>query len=95
VSAPDTVTAAGDVRLLPTPGHTPGHVSVTVEDGESFVILAGDTSYTDEMRLDGVSPDAKEAKATLERLQQLIDARGATYLPSHDPQAPARLQALG
>jgi glyoxylase-like metal-dependent hydrolase (beta-lactamase superfamily II) len=95
VSAPDTVTAAGDVRLLPTPGHTPGHVSVTVEDGHSFVILAGDTSYTDEMRLDGVSPDAKAAKATLERLQQLIDARGATYLPSHDPQAPARLQALG
>jgi glyoxylase-like metal-dependent hydrolase (beta-lactamase superfamily II) len=94
-SAPDALTAAGDVRLIPTPGHTPGHMSVTVETGDAFVILAGDTSYTEEMRLDGVAPDAKAALATLERLRRLVAERSATYLPTHDPESVARLQALG
>jgi N-acyl homoserine lactone hydrolase len=95
VSAPDTLTAAGDVRLEPTPGHTPGHMSVTVDTGDAFVILAGDTSYTDEMRLDGVSPDAKTAQATLGRLRALVAERHAVYLPAHDPGSVARLQTLG
>jgi N-acyl homoserine lactone hydrolase len=95
VSAPDTLTAAGDVRLEPTPGHTPGHMSVTVDTGDAFVILAGDTSYTDEMRLDGVSPDAKTAQATLDRLRALVAERQAVYLPAHDPGSVARLQTLG
>jgi len=70
-------------------------MSVTVDTGDALVILAGDTSYTDEMRLDGISPDAGTAKATLARLRRLVDERSATYLPSHDPQGVARLQALG
>jgi N-acyl homoserine lactone hydrolase len=95
VSAPDALTAAGDVRMIPTPGHTPGHMSVTVETGDALVILAGDTSYDDDMRLDGIAPDARTAKATLERLRRLVAERGATYLPSHDPRSVQRLQALG
>jgi glyoxylase-like metal-dependent hydrolase (beta-lactamase superfamily II) len=95
VSAPDALTAAGDVRLEPTPGHTPGHMSVTVEDGDALVILAGDTSYDDRMLLDGVAPDAAAARATLARLRRLVDERQVVYLPSHDAGAPARLQALG
>jgi len=95
VSAPDSLTAAGDVRLEPTPGHTPGHMSVTVDTGRAFVILAGDTSYDDRMLLDGISVNAKQARASHERLRALIAERDATYLPSHDPQSVARLQALG
>jgi N-acyl homoserine lactone hydrolase len=95
VRAPDALTAAGDVRLEPTPGHTPGHMSVTVEDGDTLVILAGDTSYDDRMAVDGVAPDAAAARATLARLQRLVDERRAVYLPSHDPGAAARLQGLG
>jgi len=95
VSAPDTLTAAGDVRLEPTPGHTPGHMSVTVDTGDGFVLLAGDTSYDDRMLLDGVATDARAAKATLARLRRLIAERDATYLPTHDPESRARLQALG
>jgi N-acyl homoserine lactone hydrolase len=94
VSAPDALTAAGDVRLIPTPGHTPGHMSVTVDTGDAFVILAGDTSYDDSMRLDGVSPDAATSQATLDRLRALVAERQAVYLPSHDPQSAARLQAV-
>lgn len=95
VSAPDALTAAGDVRLEATPGHTPGHMSVTVDTGDAFVILAGDTSYDDGLRLDGVSADAETALRTLERMRALIAARRATYLPSHDPRSVQRLQERG
>ena len=99
VSAPDALTAAGDVRLEPTPGHTPGHMSVTVEDGDDFVILAGDASYSERLMLDGVvdgnSADLEQVQATHARLRALVVERAATYLPTHDPESVARLQALG
>ena len=31
-----------EVRLIPTPGHTPGHVSVQIESGGSTAIISGD-----------------------------------------------------
>jgi hypothetical protein len=46
------------------------------------------------MQVDGIS-DAAASQRTLARLRALVDERGATYLPSHDPQSVARLQALG
>jgi N-acyl homoserine lactone hydrolase len=33
------------VRLVPTPGHTPGHQSVLVETDEGLVVVAGDVAY--------------------------------------------------
>jgi len=35
-----------DVRLLPTPGHTPGHVSVHIESGGATAIITGDMTHT-------------------------------------------------
>ena len=34
------------VRVLPTPGHTPGHQSVLVDTDDGLVVLAGDVGYT-------------------------------------------------
>jgi N-acyl homoserine lactone hydrolase len=34
------------VRVLPTPGHTPGHESVLVDTDDGVVVLAGDVGYT-------------------------------------------------
>jgi N-acyl homoserine lactone hydrolase len=34
------------VRVLPTPGHTPGHQSVLVDTEDGLVVLAGDVGYT-------------------------------------------------
>jgi N-acyl homoserine lactone hydrolase len=34
------------VRVLPTPGHTPGHQSVLVDTDDGVVVLAGDVGYT-------------------------------------------------
>ena len=46
------LTARGDVLIVPTPGHTPHHVSVLVS-GEPSFLLAGDTSYNQELLLAG------------------------------------------
>ena len=34
------------VRLVPTPGHSPGHESVLVDTEDGLVIVAGDVGYT-------------------------------------------------
>lgn len=101
--APDAglpITRAGDVRLVATPGHTAGHLSVLVDEGPRGVLLAGDASYTEATllagRVDGVSSmGGGEAAAaeTLGRIRRLAASRPLVYLPSHDPGAEARLEA--
>ena len=60
-SFPDSypVTRAGDVRFVPTPGHTIGHLSVIVTTSDITYFLAGDASYTQALmlseKIDGVS----------------------------------------
>jgi N-acyl homoserine lactone hydrolase len=89
------VTDAGDVRILPTPGHTPGHVSVVLDEGEQLVLFAGDTSYDQEMlvegAIDGVSPKPKEARDTMRRIRELAADRPTVYLPGHDREGERRL----
>ena len=69
------LTRAGDVVLLPTPGHTRGHLSVAVQDHERVVFLAGDTSYTEQLMLDGivdgVTDDPRTARRTLQQILRL------------------------
>jgi glyoxylase-like metal-dependent hydrolase (beta-lactamase superfamily II) len=88
------LTSKGDVRIVPTPGHTPYHVSVLVRGTPNY-FLAGDTSYNQELllagKIDGVSPDVKIAKNTLERIKALATDEPLVYLPSHDPDAERRL----
>lgn len=89
------VTRAGDVSLIPTPGHTAGHLSVVVRTPEITYFLAGDTSYTQALMLagqiDGVSMDRQIARRTLERIQDFCRSTPTVYLPSHDPDTPDRL----
>jgi glyoxylase-like metal-dependent hydrolase (beta-lactamase superfamily II) len=97
-SASMALTQAGDVRIVATPGHSKGHMSVILEeeDGTS-VLFAGDTSYSQELMLrgvvDGVSPDVAAAADTLERIKEYTAGRRVVYLPSHDPRSAGRLEA--
>jgi glyoxylase-like metal-dependent hydrolase (beta-lactamase superfamily II) len=89
-AASHTLTEAGDVVLVPTPGHTYGHLSVLVRrPGRPTVLLAGDASYTEQLMLegavDGVAIDEQAAYATLLRLQRLTRSDPTVYLPAHDP----------
>jgi glyoxylase-like metal-dependent hydrolase (beta-lactamase superfamily II) len=89
------LTDAGDVRIVGTPGHTPGHQSVILEDGDSTIFFAGDTSYTEALmvgrRIDGVASDDQAARETLRRINVLAAERRLVYLPAHDAEAAARL----
>jgi N-acyl homoserine lactone hydrolase len=90
------VTRAGDVVVVPTPGHTPGHVSVLVTSDDLTYFLAGDTSYTEQLLLDqlpdGVSPNAGVTRGTLQQILSLAGAQPVIYLPTHDPESVVRLQ---
>jgi glyoxylase-like metal-dependent hydrolase (beta-lactamase superfamily II) len=45
-----------------------------------------------EGKVDGVSPDEEISRQTLSRIRELASQRPLVYLPSHDPEAEARLQ---
>ena len=89
------LTQAGDVMLVPTPGHTRGHLSVVVQDGDHAIFLAGDTSYTQDLLLDlapdGVGPDAAQERDTHRRILELAQMAPLIYLPAHDPDSARRL----
>lgn len=59
------------VRLLPTPGHTPGHQSVLVDVDEGSVLIAAQASWTAAEYLAGGDPDT-----------QAHDGLGDDYLAS-------------
>jgi N-acyl homoserine lactone hydrolase len=89
------LTEAGDVTLVPVPGHTPGQLAVVLEDGGHSVFLAGDSSYTEDAMLrgaaDGVGADEEAERLTHERIRAYAAATPTVYLPSHDPETAIRL----
>jgi len=89
-----SLTKQGDVLIVPTPGHTPHHVSVVV-CGSPSLFLAGDTSYNQQLlvdgKVDGVSPNPNVTRQTIARITALAKERDLVYLPSHDPESQNRL----
>jgi glyoxylase-like metal-dependent hydrolase (beta-lactamase superfamily II) len=75
----------GSVRLLSTPGHTPGHQSIQV--GERLVI-GGDVTHfasgLDDHRFPLFADDFEAQAASAERLRALRDD-GGVVRPGHDP----------
>jgi glyoxylase-like metal-dependent hydrolase (beta-lactamase superfamily II) len=89
------VTSDGNIIIVPTPGHTPGHVSVIAVDGDVCYFLAGDTTYTQqtliEGKVDGVSPNEAVSLRTMQAIMRLAQDRLMIYLPTHDPESANRL----
>ena len=89
------VTSDGTVVIVPTPGHTPGHVSVVVVDGDVNYFLAGDTTYTQQSlvheQVDGVSPSEAVSLETMRRIVRYARSQSTVYLPTHDPESGNRL----
>jgi glyoxylase-like metal-dependent hydrolase (beta-lactamase superfamily II) len=89
------ITRDGAVRLVPTPGHSPGHMSVVVSAPDMTYFLAGDVSYSQALMLaekvDGVTQDRATAQHTLARVAEFCRSQPTIYLPSHDPAGRERL----
>ncbi|MEP7294531.1 MAG: N-acyl homoserine lactonase family protein [Chloroflexota bacterium] len=89
------LTQAGDVLLVPTPGHTDGHLSVILREGDQSIFFAGDTSYSEAHLLkhtvDGVTQDQASSRQTLDRINQYVRSTPTVYLPTHDPGSADRL----
>jgi len=94
-AASHALTVDGAIRLVPTPGHTLGHLSVAVETGRTLVLLTGDATYSETALLrgdvDGVAHDARAHRDSCERIRELRRRRSAVVLPSHDPESVRRL----
>lgn len=69
-AASHRLTADGAIRLLPTPGHTGGHLSVLIDDGAGPQrLITGDAVLSEAQLLrgdiDGVSPSGRVARQTV------------------------------
>lgn len=76
------------LRLIPTPGHTPGHLSALANlPGGTALILAADAinrfSEPDEGYPDADDPAAAARSGA--RLKRLARRSGAVLIPGHDP----------
>ncbi len=84
--------------LLPTPGHTPGSLSLFVrQPGATPLLMVGDVTYDAYLMQDGHLPGLGE-RAEVRRSTRAINTLRGRYpdlaiLPAHDPAAGARLAA--
>lgn len=93
------VAGDGSMMLLPTPGHSPGSLSMLVRSSNlPPLLLIGDLAYERDMLLNDRVPGIGDAstlrasyakvRALRERLPELV------ILPAHDPAAAAALAAV-
>lgn len=91
------LTKTGDIYLVPTPGHSPGHMAVLAEEAGCTVMLAGDSAYSQAQlladTLDGISPDLAGQRETHHRIMAYAAKTPTVYLPCHEWDAERRLAA--
>jgi glyoxylase-like metal-dependent hydrolase (beta-lactamase superfamily II) len=90
--AEDGQMLAEGVKILTTPGHTPGSISVVVESGEDRIIIVGDTAMTQEEYLHRrlshwySEEQVQQINSALDRISEL---KPTLVIPGHD--APIKL----
>lgn len=93
------ITKDGRIFLVPTPGHSVGHLSVVVRGDDCTYFLAGDATYAQEFLVnddvDGVTYDPAVYRLTLQHIKTLASQEPTILLPAHDPDSPSRLTAKG
>ena len=91
----DVVTERGDVRLVPTPGHSTGHLSAILEEPEQLLFFAGDAAFSQPLlvadHVDGFGPDPGAQHETHEKILHLAATEPTVFLPTHEWGARGRL----
>ncbi|WP_244153143.1 N-acyl homoserine lactonase family protein [Rodentibacter genomosp. 1] len=89
------LTADGKICLVPTPGHTMGHLSVIVDMGDHYVFIGGDASYDETYLLrgeiDGVCMNSKLHQESTMRIRKLCRAKPTIVQLAHDKNSEKRL----
>lgn len=86
------LTAANDLAIVPTPGHTRGHQSLLLKICNRYVLLAGDVVF-DEQRLQqghalaGIVEDVDGARQSIEVLNRQRTQFDTLIVPAHDVEA--------
>lgn len=95
------VTDRGDVRIVPTPGHSPAHVSPVVDSDGIKLFFAGDHMIRqDWITADGIRLSTalhaykRQARETSERICAFVKEFDTIVVPSHDADAETNLEAL-
>ncbi|GAA4633736.1 hypothetical protein GCM10023196_072470 [Actinoallomurus vinaceus] len=92
---------APGLRLVPAPGHTPGHVAVEIRDGEETALIVGDSVHHPvQMPHPGIGScvdiDPARAEATRRSLLAYLAGTGTLVLGTHFPPPTAgRVRAHG
>ena len=96
-----SVTDRGDVRIVPTPGHTPAHVSPVIDLAGKKILFAGDHLLRqDWITAEGIRLAAtlhvykREAQETSERICAFVKDCPTVVLPSHDPDVARIVMAM-
>ena len=87
----------GSLLLLPTPGHTPGSLSMLVRrPGRPPLLMVGDLTYDDRLLAAGKIPGVGDRRTLRRTVRMVNELRtrlpGLVVLPAHDPEAARRLQ---
>lgn len=94
-AASHPITGDGRIFMVPTPGHSKGHVSIVVRGEGVTYFLAGDATYTEsnlrDGKVDGVTYDPALSAATLAAIDRFARNEPTILLPAHDPDGPRRL----
>ena len=80
----------GAVRILKTPGHTPGHQVLLLELRKSgTVILSGDLYHLRDnrkfRRIPTFNSSRAETLASIDRIERIVKNRKARFVVQHDP----------
>ena len=86
----------GSIRLISTPGHTPGHCSLVVRLPKSgTLILSGDVAHFERnfvlRRVPSINVDGERTKASMEKVDRIIRSEGARMWINHDAQQSATI----
>lgn len=92
------ISARGDLWMIPTPGHTPGHASVLLRTAEADLFFAGDLTFTQDQllrgRWPGIAYDRQANAGSMRRVRRHARLFPTVYLPAHDPNSAQRLHGL-
>ncbi len=80
----------GTVRILRTPGHTPGHQSLLVKLKKGYLVLSGDLYHFRDNRKQGRVPlfnvQRADTLASMNRIEKIVTNLKARLVIQHDPE---------